>query len=818
VRNWPLSWALVYLAGFGLGGRVTLQVSPSVPAEVPGLSGTLARISAVLPVFFTFVPGAGIAPVWLGVMVGGFAAGYLEAEPRRNRRVARADRPDAVAVPLTWKGGAILRITGWPSSSGQDMWRSPARIVHLGPEGTNGGMLDALPGQGVMVGSKGQPPLPGALVAGSLELVPPSSAPLPGAFDYRLFLAGRGISWRGRFSEWKTTPGPDPVSRLGRKVLAPIRKGLVARINRYLPEAEAGMAAAVLLGIRNPDSRRAGRPFSDLGLAHLFAVSGLHVGILLGIILLPGKLAGFSPWLRLCPILLFLPTYVLLTGMPGSVVRAASLGFLALLAGSLGMRGQPLRLIGLLFWAGTIWDPVQNLDTGLKLSYLASGGILAVSSLTNGLSFSSHRFPGLVFSGLAVSAAAQWFTLPLVAGSFGRVSMLSPLANLVAVPLFALAVWCVVLSLALGEFWIGGAQAAASLSWIMFRSMAGLAGLVSRASAGYPLGLPAPGVGRLVIWVALSTAALLILHLHRNGKMPGRGALVVILAIMGLGLSVFGPLAWNLRSPDRVTAWQFAVGQGDCGLLIFPDGWSLLIDTGGKYGFGGKVKDGPLSRTVLPFLKRNGLTRVDAVVLTHGHRDHTGGVAALASGIQVDRWYVSGRAGRSLAGSVDTTRILRPLAGSILHRWREWEIAVVYPPGPLPWDWSENNHSLVVVLRRAGHDVAVWSGDLEIQGEHRMLASGIAPSDVQVWKAGHHGSDTSASGELLDRFNPSLILLSCGVGNGYGHPNHGPYIVGGDTLDIARTDLQGSIQLVWDQDGALHWRTMVTGPQKIGLP
>jgi competence protein ComEC len=316
----------------------------------------------------------------------------------------------------------------------------------------------------------------------------------------------------------------------------------------------------------------------------------------------------------------------------------------------------------------------------------------------------------------------------------------------------------------------------------------------------------------------LSGSAILLLRLHRVDKLQGRRVLFPVLAIMGTGLFVFGPLAWNLRSPDKVTAWQFEVGQGDCGLLVFPDGWSLLIDTAGRFGFGGSGNDGPLPRTVLPFLQRNGCNRIDAVVLTHGHLDHTGGAAALAEAVPVGRWYVSGRAGRSLKAGVDSTDIIHPRAGLVLHRWKDWEVSVVYPPGPLPGDLDENDHSLVVVLRLGVKDVAVWSGDLELEGEHLMLASRMAPRNVQVWKAGHHGSDTSGSPELMDRFDPSLVLVSCGVGNGYGHPSHGPYVVDGDTVNIARTDLQGAIRLEWDGEGTLSWRTMVTGPQRISLP
>jgi competence protein ComEC len=772
----------------------------------------------LVPVLFAFIPGAGVLPVWFGVLGGGFLAGSMEADFRRSRPVAEAGRSYSVAVPHVWKGAAILRITGWPTPAANDRWRSPACIVDFESGESTGLLPDVEAGQGLMVSGEGCPPPTGSLVRGFLELSPPPSAPLPGAFDYRQFLAGRDLLWKGRLSQSETLPIEDILTRLFRWGLNPLRDELVVRIQNMLPGKEADMACAVLLGIRDRESRRASRPFSDLGLAHLFAVSGLHVGILLGILLLPSKLAGSGPWVRVMPFFVLLPTYVLLTGMPGSVVRAAALGFLALFAGAMGKSIQPLRLIGLLFWAGTIWNPLQNLDTGLKLSYLAAGGILAVSSLTNGFKFSGNRAFGPVATGLAVSGAAQWFTLPVVAASFGRISMLSPLANLVAVPLFGLAIWGIVLALGLGYVWPGGSQAIAAVAWFLFRSLAGLAGFLSQASSGFPLALPYPGLGSLVTWVALTVTALWVLYLHGRKLIPCHKALPVVLLILGLGLTVFGPLAWKLKAPSKVIAWQFDVGQGDCGVLVFPDGWSMLIDTGGTYGFHGSGGDGPLTRTVLPFLQRNGCTSLDAVVLTHGHRDHTGGAAALAGMVKVDRWYVSGRAARAVSSVVDTTRIFHPQAGTELHKWEDWVVSVVYPPEYLPHDLDENDCSLVVVLSRAGRDVAVWSGDLELEGEGLMLGTHFAPKDVQVWKAGHHGSNTSGSRGLITRFDPDLILLSCGVGNGYGHPNHGPYLARIDTVTIARTDLQGSVLMEWDSRGRLSWRTMATGIRKISPP
>lgn len=767
----------------------------------------IARGSTLLPLLFLVLSRRRSPIIWLLVFVGGWGAGTTEVAVRQAGVSAYASRDFTVAHKAEWEGCVTFRITGWPAESSSDTWKAPARILQMGPGDSPRILEPPLVGEGAYLSGEGDPPSPGDIVTGKAAIMSAGRAGLPGSFDYRLFLAGRGLKWRSRFEDWKCISGEDTLARWGNRIFHPLRNGLRERLARNLPTEETRLASAVLLGIRDAESRRASRPFADLGLAHLFAVSGLHVGILLGIILLPGNLAGLSPWHKTIPIFLLLPVYALLTGLPGSVMRAASLGILALLATAVGRPSDTLRMLGLLFWAGTIWEPVQNLDIGLKLSYLAAGGILGISALTGGLKFSKSRLLGPLGTGVAVSGAAQWFTLPLVAGSFGRISMLSPLANLLAVPIFGLAVWCVVLSLVLSDVWAFGAESSGSLAWFLFRGLAGLTGFVANRSSGYPIGLPAPGVGEVIAWGALSVTGLIILLAIKAGKVSGRLGLISVLVIILVGLGILGPMSWDLRDDESVRAWQFDVGQGDCSLLVLPDGWSLMVDTAGRFGFGASAENGPLPRTVLPFLKRNGCGRMNAVVLTHGHLDHTGGAQALAQGIEVERWYVSGKAGRSITSVADSQTIIAPLAGLILHRWKDWVVEIVYPPHPLPESTHENDYSLVVVLRFGDRDVAVWSGDLELEGETLLLQSGWAPRNIDVWKAGHHGSNTSGSQEILDLFNPKLIILSAGVGNGYKHPNHGAYVVDGDTLAVARTDLQGSITMEWDSKGLFSWES-----------
>jgi competence protein ComEC len=100
----------------------------------------------------------------------------------------------------------------------------------------------------------------------------------------------------------------------------------------------------------------------------------------------------------------------------------------------------------------------------------------------------------------------------------------------------------------------------------------------------------------------------------------------------------------------------------------------------------------------------------------------------------------------------------------------------------------------------------LWTGDLEANGEARFLGSGNA-GPTQVWKAGHHGSRTSGSPPFLDRIQPRLVVLSCGAANRYGHPSHGPYVVGSDTLALIRTDRDGSLEFRWNGAGEMRWRS-----------
>ncbi len=591
----------------------------------------------------------------------------------------------------------------------------------------------------------------------------------PGGFDYAGYLRRRGAAGQLFVTEVTAADGGGPL-----------RERLRLGVEAGLEAEAAALMAAMTLGLRE-DMGELADSFTAAGLAHLLALSGLHVSLLL---MAAGRL--LSRWARARPYLLMALTlgFVALVGPSPSVVRAATMALAVLVAMALGSgRPRAWPVFALALTGGLLQAPWMLLDVSFQLSFLAVAGMLLfLPPWARALGLRPADRPGrwrmLILGGGLTSIAAQLPSVSLVAGSFGQLPLLSPLVNIVAVPLSALALPVGFTAGLLGVVWL-------PLSWLVNRAAAVLAGaLVWCARAGERL--PSLAWGEVgwsghLCWLA----ALCALALWSHGRLRLKRAAGVALAAAACSL-----LAGSARTPPDV--WFLDVGQGDSVLIRLPRGTTVLIDGGGTPFSDFDVGE----RVVVRALRALGVRRLDVVVATHPDADHIEGLIAVLERLPVGL-LVGGPASEApldvaLRAAADRRGIAvhRATRGERLVLVREdgYALDVLHPPAGAPGG-SANELSVALVLRRHGAALAAFFGDLGSASE-----PWLAPPPVDVLMVGHHGSRHSTGPDILRALSPRLAVISVGRNN-YGHPH--PDVLG-------RLERAGVEVLLTQRDGAVR--------------
>jgi competence protein ComEC len=814
---------------------------------------------------------AGPAALWAAAIVG--VVGATLVLGRRTEAVACAALIAGLLLGA-WRGTALALPSGPGSVSGL-IDRGEVELVGTAADDPRPrGSTQQVVLQEVIARLDGHPralegrllaTLPRALpVAVGRRVLLSAAVEAPAAFDgfdYPAYLARQGIGALVRPREASVVDGKMSAGPAGLSAAA--RAWLLAGLNQMVPEPEAALGAGILLGVRSSIAPEVADAFAVAGLTHVVAISGWNIAIvaaIVGALLRPLEERRGGRWVAPAAAAATIAGYVILTGASPSVVRAALMAGAMMVARFGGSRAHAASALGLAAMVMLAAAPSVLWDVGFQLSALATAGLILFGTTIEGR---LAGWPAWLREPIALTIAAQLTTLPVVVASFGRLSLVAPIANVVVVPLVPLVMLLCAVAAPLGAIattlqlaplidlvrWAVGGTA-----WLLLRAMI----VAGQAAASIPFAavpVAAPG------WLALAWYPMLWLGWRRSARRvaptldaevalrvlrPSHrrstpGGRVIARARMSLraaarprvGLAATGALlvAVTLASlPDgRLHLVALDVGQGDAILVTAPSGATMLID-------GGPDPDLLLRRLGehVPWWRR----RIDLMILTHPHEDHVGGLVAALERYQVGLILDGGRAYENPAyprflveahhepgGHRASAR-----AGARLRLDASTTVTLLYPDAkdvaaPLP-DGDINNASVVGLLRSGGF-TALLMGDAEMPVETLLAERGLL-TRIDVLKVGHHGSNSSSGPALLSTTQPGAALISAGVGNDYGHPHqvtldHLHAIPG---LRLHRTDLEGSIEVV--TDGRSYqvrsrrvtdpWRSVVGAPMSAQRP
>lgn len=602
----------------------------------------------------------------------------------------------------------------------------------------------------------------------------------PGGFDYEahLFRAGIGATGYVRADERNRRLAAAESQYL----IDQARAWIAARMETAMREDVRMLG--VLQGLAIGDARRMTseqwRVFTETGTTHLMAISGLHISMI----------AAIAAWLGGA-----------IVRWPGAQARGwcaargqaiagsfAAVGY-ALMAG-LSIPTQRTAMMLCLVFAARWWRRDLRAGHGLGLALVAILLVDPFAPLAVGawLSFGAVAIIVLALSGRLQRLRPAWSfarvqlamtvgLMPLLLMSFGSVSLVSPFANTIAVPLFTvvlvplvlLGALCATLSPTLAALPLGLASDVLALLWTALERLAAHPLALWYFPTVSPIALAGACLGSVVlvlpsIWPIRALGVLCCAHVFFIPAVtPARGDFELAVLDVGQGLAAV------VRTHNHV----------------------LIYDTGPAFQSG---RDAALL-AVLPYLRAKGVRMIDALIVSHGDLDHSGGLSSILDGMPVRR---------TIVGSSVEPRPERAASCAVGDSWT-WDgvrIEILHPP--LSFHAKDNDSSCVVRIRsRAG--TALLTGDIEREGEAALLRTGAGQTDIVVIP--HHGSRTSSSEALVNALSPKVAIAAAGYRNRWGLPKSDVIArwrqAGARTYSTAQS---GAIEISLTEDGPIRVR------------
>ena len=629
----------------------------------------------------------------------------------------------------------------------------------------------------------------------------------PGGFDAKEYYETEGIILQINAGEISACEEKDSLFQ---QILAGIREAARKGIYAILPEREAGVLSAMLLGERAGVDKELKALYQRNGIAHILAISGLHVSLLGSAFLFLLLFLHMSRGKASVVTILFLLFYGALTGFSPATLRAILMLSSVHLSGVFRRVSDMPTAMAMTLTLILLVSPYRSTSPGLLMSFLAVAGVVGMDLLYRDI-FQRERFmwapvrlrPHLkkLTGSLMLSFLVQLFLLPVLIRDYYTVTPYSVLLNLLVIPLLTFAVGFGALGL-------------------LFALIPGLApvGEILAAPSGWIIRfyewlcrktLSVPGsevvTGHISTWemlLMIAAAFLTVYLLHRrftagkNGKRKGKFLAAILVPFLVLTLFAVYAKLRNLYT-DQVVF--FSVGQGD-GCLVHTKDADILMD------FGSSSKEKVGEEVLIPGLKYYGITHVDLAVLSHTDGDHVSGVSELLTkgkeqGIAVDGIAFAEGTGQDemmteliSAASENGTEVKYLKKGDVVTAG-DLRMEVLFPAAG---EAGSGNEFSLVALVTVGSVRILYTGDIGEETERKLLSDLKEMDPPDILKVPHHGSAYSSSSEFLSVLakEGSVAVISCGKKNIYGHPAPATlerlYEAG---FTVYRTDQMGAVSI-----------------------
>lgn len=616
-----------------------------------------------------------------------------------------------------------------------------------------------------------------------IDINEPNRNTNPKLFNYKLHLKSKNIFATASTSNKSNIKimTRDNLSSFD-KLSIKVKEQIIKSLDKSLNPENSNMIKSIILGDEGFLSKDNINSFRKLGISHILAVSGLHIGIIFGFIIYILDLLKIHKKTSMMIAILIIWTYAGLIGFPPSVIRAGFMFSFLALGKIIHCRYDSLNILTLAGFLMLIYRPMWLMSVGFQLSFIATFTILLfLKPMGNIINIKNKKLK----SAVVIILTAQIGLLPISLYYFNEFQVLSILSNLLIAPILTLGIvigfliiGVSIVSINLGVFIGIFGNLTLNLSSV----------IVSIFDKFTKINIPMKSPMAIEI-IFYYLALFIVFKIIDPGKI--NKSLKKFLYINFLIILIYSLL---VQSNDRNVSVEFIdVGQGDSCLVRYR-GKSILIDTGGNMFGNFDIGENIL----LPYLRKTGVRAIDGVFLSHFHADHVKGLMPLFGELKIKNIFIGYKSPenelyKDIIKSSNKYKIKTKMInkGDVLKLDKDISIEVLHPREDVSSYEGDNDKSLVFILKIHNKEL-LFTGDIEKKAEDYII-NNSKKRNVDLIKVAHHGSETSSKKEFIEFFNPKVAIFQLGK-NSFGHP--GPETLKrfkGNNTKAYRTDELGLI-------------------------